>query len=53
MPANLDKPDRWKADIAQSVDLYNHWFMQFAPVAAEGIDWVWEHRPGDLAELGL
>jgi len=21
--------------------------------AAEGIDWVWEHRPGDLAEVGL
>ena len=21
--------------------------------AAEGIDWVWEHRPDDLAELGL
>ena len=20
---------------------------------AEGIDWVWEHRPGDLAEVGL
>ena len=21
--------------------------------AAEGIDWVWEHRMGDLAEFGL
>ena len=21
--------------------------------AAEGIDWVWEHRPDDLAEVGL
>lgn len=23
----------WKADIAQSVDFYNEWFMRFAPVA--------------------
>ena len=29
---NRAKPDRWKADIALSVDLYNAWFMQFAPV---------------------
>ena len=21
--------------------------------AAEGIDWVWEHRPDDMAHLGL
>lgn len=21
--------------------------------AAEGIDWVWEHRPEDLLQLGL
>lgn len=33
MPVNADKPHRWKADIAQSVDLYNNWFMQFAPQA--------------------
>ena len=25
--------DLWKADIAQSVDFYNEWFMRFAPVA--------------------
>ncbi|MFC2050786.1 XamI family restriction endonuclease [Chloroflexota bacterium] len=31
MPVNRDKPDRWKKDIAQSVDFYNDWFMQFAP----------------------
>jgi hypothetical protein len=31
MPVNRDKPDRWKADIAHSVDLYNDWFMRFAP----------------------
>lgn len=30
---NRDKPDRWKADIAQSVDMYNDWFMRFAPEA--------------------
>lgn len=28
---NRAKPDRWKADIALSVDLYNNWFMEFAP----------------------
>lgn len=33
MPINLDKPQQWKADIAQSVDMYNDWFMRFAPVA--------------------
>jgi hypothetical protein len=33
MAVNADKPHRWKADIAQSVDLYNNWFMQFAPRA--------------------
>jgi len=30
---NRDKVDLWKADIAQSVDFYNDWFMQFAPKA--------------------
>lgn len=33
MPVNLDKPQNWKADIAQSVDMYNDWFMNFAPKA--------------------
>src|SRR5438034_6821841 len=33
MPVNRDKPDRWKADIALSVDMYNDWFMKFAPAA--------------------
>lgn len=33
MAVNLDKPQGWKADIAQSVDMYNVWFMQFAPKA--------------------
>ncbi len=33
MPVNRDKPDRWKADISASVDMYNDWFMKFAPDA--------------------
>ena len=33
MPVNLDKPHLWKTDIAQSVDMYNDWFMNFAPSA--------------------
>ncbi len=31
MPVNSNKPERWKSDIAQSVDFYNDWFMRFAP----------------------
>jgi len=33
IPINRDKPDRWKRDIARSVDMYNDWFMKFAPRA--------------------
>lgn len=33
MGINLDKPSRWKEDIARSIDLYNDWFMKFAPRA--------------------
>lgn len=33
MSINRDKPDLWKKDILQSVDLYNGWFMEFAPRA--------------------
>lgn len=33
LAVNRDKPDNWKADIAQSVDLFNEWFMLFAPKA--------------------
>lgn len=33
MSANRDKPDRWKTDIARSVDMYNEWFIKFAPKA--------------------
>lgn len=33
MAVNLDKPHLWKEDIAKSVDMYNDWFMKFAPKA--------------------
>ena len=33
MAVNRDKPDRWKEDVAQSVDMYNDWFVRFAPEA--------------------
>jgi hypothetical protein len=28
---NADKPTQWKTDIATSVDLFNTWFIEFAP----------------------
>ena len=33
MSVNRDKPDLWKADVAKSVDMYNAWFLEFAPQA--------------------
>ncbi len=33
MGVNLDKPHLWKSDIARSVDMYNDWFLEFAPKA--------------------
>ena len=33
MGVNRDKPDLWKADISQSVDEYNKWFLRYAPRA--------------------
>ena len=33
MATNRESPDRWKADIARSVDFYNDWFLEFAPLA--------------------
>ena len=33
MQVNLNKPQQWKADVAASVDMYNDWFMNFAPQA--------------------
>ncbi len=31
MPINADKPHLWKDDAAASVDLFNEWFLNFAP----------------------
>lgn len=33
MAINADKPHLWKKDIEESVDLFNKWFMRFAPKA--------------------
>ena len=33
MAVNLDKPHRWKSDIAESVKGYNRWFLANAPKA--------------------
>lgn len=33
MGININKPDKWKEDIIKSVDLYNDWFMNYAPNA--------------------
>ena len=33
MAINRDKVDQWKQDIERSVDMYNNWFMKFAPKA--------------------
>ena len=33
MAVNLDRPHRWKADIAESVRAYNRWFLASAPKA--------------------
>jgi XamI-like restriction endonuclease len=33
MTVNRDRPDLWKADIVRSVDMYNEWFVRFAPKA--------------------
>ena len=33
MAVYREKPSSWIADVAQSVDMYNDWFMNFAPKA--------------------
>jgi hypothetical protein len=33
MPINANRPQLWKADIQASVDMFNTWFIQFAPRA--------------------
>jgi type II restriction enzyme len=32
MGANFNQPRKWKSDIVASVDYYNKWFLEFAPV---------------------
>lgn len=32
MAVNLDKPQRWKTDTQLSVDDYNRWFLEYAPI---------------------
>jgi hypothetical protein len=60
MGVNCDKPQRWKRDIALSVDLYNAWFLEFAPntyreerVRATGSVEVMLERTGYLRKLTL
>ncbi len=36
MTVNATKPNRWKPDIAQSVDLYNDWILHCAPHTFDG-----------------
>lgn len=33
MAVNSNKPENWKEDIKKSVDMYNDWFIKFAPKA--------------------
>jgi hypothetical protein len=58
MAINNDKPQRWRQDVMSSVDLYNEWFIHFAPKTfretresvtrevAEGLE-----KTGDLAHI--
>lgn len=32
MLINADKPRLWKEDVAKSIDLFNNWFLDFAPI---------------------
>jgi hypothetical protein len=60
MGVNCDKPQRWKRDIALSVDLYNEWFLNFAPNtyreerkrATQGVETMLD-RTGYLRKLTL
>jgi len=60
MAVNRDKPDLWKRDIAQSVDMYNDWFLRFAPEAyrktrvetAEDVGRTFE-ATSNLKEIGV
>ena len=44
MAVNSDKPHLWKPDIAASVDLYNDWFIRFAPDAYRQHDFARRSR---------
>lgn len=46
MRVNSGKPKLWESDIAESVDLYNKWFTQFAPKAYR------ETRVGTTEQVG-
>ncbi len=68
MAVNADKVERWKEEAAKVVQLRKSlgddarhvlflcgYFDSGYPgyEAAEGIDWVWEHRIDDFAQFGL
>ena len=37
MAVNLDKPEKWKINSSLSIDMYNDWFIKFAPVAYQNM----------------
>lgn len=47
MPVNADKPSLWKQDIARSVDMFNAWFVEFAPAAYQDVRAQTSHRVQD------
>jgi hypothetical protein len=48
---NADKPAQWKIDVAYSVNYYNQWFLEFAPLTYQQQR---QERSGDvLAAFGL
>lgn len=60
MAVNANRPDRWKADIARSVDFYNNWFLDFAPLtyresralAVQGVEAAFEYT-ANLKDVGI
>ena len=53
MAVNRDKPDRWKEDIAQSVDMYNDKHCLFQPPTARGFLDRGKSAPRRALPLGL
>ena len=51
MPINADKPHLWKVDTRTSCGYFDAAYLGYE--AAEGIDWIWEHRAQDLDQLGI